>query len=285
MQALLLIASLLAPGLEPTHANSISVSRIEVTEDFIRHELEFQTLSVLEVLPGLDENLDGLLDNGELQRGRAPIRDYLDQHYRFALDGGEPIAAASELSEIHESAPGDVNTLFDLQRISVIRELPLESRWHCIQAFNRGVFDILVATDDPRLMKGSAGAVEEPPPKRKKKGEKKHTENLTHMATAVEPEDLEKVISSHKYVVLDFGAGWCKKCHALEPVCEALASSYAAKDVAFVAVDVDEGVEICEEYQVSNVPHFVVLQAGAKVGEYKGEKKEELEKLVQAHCV
>lgn len=52
-------------------------------------------------------------------------------------------------------------------------ELPLESRWHCIQAFNRGVFDILVATDDPRLMKGSAGAVEEPPPKRKKKGEKK----------------------------------------------------------------------------------------------------------------
>ena len=35
-------------------------------------------------------------------------------------------------------------------------ELPLASRWHAIQAFNRGVFDILIATDDPKLMTGSA---------------------------------------------------------------------------------------------------------------------------------
>ena len=33
-------------------------------------------------------------------------------------------------------------------------ELPLASRWHAIQAFNRGVFDILIATDDPKLMMG-----------------------------------------------------------------------------------------------------------------------------------
>ncbi|KAL1523368.1 hypothetical protein AB1Y20_018312 [Prymnesium parvum] len=35
-------------------------------------------------------------------------------------------------------------------------ELPLASRWHSIQAFNRGLFDILVATDDPKLMTGRA---------------------------------------------------------------------------------------------------------------------------------
>ena len=35
-------------------------------------------------------------------------------------------------------------------------ELPLASRWHAIQAFNRGVFDILIATDDPKLMTGRA---------------------------------------------------------------------------------------------------------------------------------
>ena len=35
-------------------------------------------------------------------------------------------------------------------------ELPLASRWHAIQAFNRGAFDILIATDDPKLMKGRA---------------------------------------------------------------------------------------------------------------------------------
>ena len=36
-------------------------------------------------------------------------------------------------------------------------ELPLASRWHAIQAFNRGLFDILIATDDPKLILGAAG--------------------------------------------------------------------------------------------------------------------------------
>ena len=31
-------------------------------------------------------------------------------------------------------------------------ELPLATRWHAIQAFNRGLFDIFIATDDPKLM-------------------------------------------------------------------------------------------------------------------------------------
>ena len=35
-------------------------------------------------------------------------------------------------------------------------ELPLSSRWHAIEAFNRGAFDILIATDDPKLMTGRA---------------------------------------------------------------------------------------------------------------------------------
>jgi len=42
-------------------------------------------------------------------------------------------------------------------------ELPLASRWHAIEAFNRGVFDILIATDDPKLMSGrseQAGAAQ-----------------------------------------------------------------------------------------------------------------------------
>jgi ATP-dependent RNA helicase DDX56/DBP9 len=30
-------------------------------------------------------------------------------------------------------------------------ELPLNSRWHAIEAFNRGAFDLLIATDDPVL--------------------------------------------------------------------------------------------------------------------------------------
>ena len=39
-------------------------------------------------------------------------------------------------------------------------ELPLESRWHAIQAFNKGLFDILIATDDPRLMAARGAAAQ-----------------------------------------------------------------------------------------------------------------------------
>ena len=35
-------------------------------------------------------------------------------------------------------------------------ELPLASRWHAIEAFNRGAYDILIATDDPKLLTGRA---------------------------------------------------------------------------------------------------------------------------------
>lgn len=37
-------------------------------------------------------------------------------------------------------------------------ELPLNSRWHAIQAFNKGAFDFLIATDDPVLRAPHGGA-------------------------------------------------------------------------------------------------------------------------------
>jgi len=39
-------------------------------------------------------------------------------------------------------------------------ELPLESRWHAIQAFNKGLFDVLIATDDPKLMSSRGAAAQ-----------------------------------------------------------------------------------------------------------------------------
>jgi thioredoxin 1 len=81
-------------------------------------------------------------------------------------------------------------------------------------------------------------------------------------------------------VVLDFGAGWCKNCKTILPFVETLAT--ALPDVAFATVDIDEAGELVEAYQITAVPHFVVLKGGAKVDEYVGSKGTDLEAKVRA---
>lgn len=120
-----LLFALLSAGTISPHANSISVSRIEVTETLLLHELELQTLSILEVLPGLDQNEDGELDAKELEQSGAELGAYLDAN--FALFVGTPPVGPVETrtSNIHESAAGDPDSAFALQRIALTREVAL----------------------------------------------------------------------------------------------------------------------------------------------------------------
>lgn len=81
----------LQPGASPRgmHPNSLSSSYLRVDGDAIHHRLRCQVLSVLEVLPDLDGDLDGRLTEAELSRGSADLLEYLGEHYR--LDPGEGI--------------------------------------------------------------------------------------------------------------------------------------------------------------------------------------------------
>ena len=121
-----LLFALLFAGTNSPHANSISVSRIEVTETLLLHEVELQTLSILEVLPELDQNADGELDAKELEQSEAELGAYLDAN--FALFVGAPPLGPVEtrLRNIHESAAGDPDSAFALQRIAVTREYDLD---------------------------------------------------------------------------------------------------------------------------------------------------------------
>jgi len=120
-----LLLALGAAAAPAPHANSISVSELEVTESVLRHELELQTLSILEVLPELDADGDGLLSEDELERSSAPLGAYLDAN--FALFIGEPPSGPLEtkIVGLRESASGEPESPFAMQRIAVTRELEL----------------------------------------------------------------------------------------------------------------------------------------------------------------
>jgi hypothetical protein len=120
----------LAPSLLATpffHANSISVSTIDVTESEIRHELELQTLSVLEVLPDLDLDANGLLDRQELELGRDSLQAYLNAEYLFRINGANEHLPGGAITSIGESAPDTGNLAFALQRIRLTREFSLDA--------------------------------------------------------------------------------------------------------------------------------------------------------------
>lgn len=125
-----------------------------------------------------------------------------------------------------------------------------------------------------RAKRGGDGAA---PPKPDKKHEA--AKGMTAVTESAEVSALTATAATG-VVVLDFGAGWCKNCVKLMPFVESLAG--ALPDVAFASVDIDEADELVEAYQVTAVPHFIVLKGGAKVDEYVGSKGEDLEAKIRA---
>ncbi len=128
LTALLLALSAISPAPNASpHSNSISVSRIEVEGSRLRHRIELQTLSILEVLPELDLDGDGELNPSELELGRAPLGEYLDSAYTLFAASTSELPAPAQVSEVRESAASDPASPFSLQRISLQRTYELNA--------------------------------------------------------------------------------------------------------------------------------------------------------------
>jgi thioredoxin 1 len=75
--------------------------------------------------------------------------------------------------------------------------------------------------------------------------------------------ELNKLIQSNTYVLIDFWATWCPPCKMIAPIFEKLASEHASEgNVAFVKVDVDAQQEIAQKYQITAMPTFLFIKDG-----------------------
>ncbi|MCR4943309.1 MAG: thioredoxin [Clostridium sp.] len=64
-------------------------------------------------------------------------------------------------------------------------------------------------------------------------------------------------------VVVDFFATWCNPCKMLSPVLDELSEEMAGK-VKFLKVDVDECVNLADEYSITNIPAVGIFKNGEK---------------------
>lgn len=67
--------------------------------------------------------------------------------------------------------------------------------------------------------------------------------------------------------VIDFSAEWCMPCKMLAPVLEEVSEEMSEKmgiKVSFYNVDVDENLNLAQQYGIVNIPALVVLKNGEK---------------------
>ena len=64
-------------------------------------------------------------------------------------------------------------------------------------------------------------------------------------------------------VVLDFYANWCGQCKMLMPLVEGLEDKLI--NYKFYKIDVDKDSDIANEFNITNLPTFIVLEDGKEI--------------------
>lgn len=64
-------------------------------------------------------------------------------------------------------------------------------------------------------------------------------------------------------VFVDFYADWCGPCKMVSPILEELSTEMEGK-VKFLKVNVDQNMEIAQEYKVVSIPTMFILHNGEK---------------------
>ncbi|KAL3824185.1 hypothetical protein ACJIZ3_020214 [Penstemon smallii] len=84
-----------------------------------------------------------------------------------------------------------------------------------------------------------------------------------------------------KLIVIDFTASWCGPCKYIEPAFNEFAEKYT--DVEFIKIDVDELMDVAQDFGVQAMPTFLLIKKGKEVDKVVGAKKEELKKKIEKH--
>lgn len=70
-----------------------------------------------------------------------------------------------------------------------------------------------------------------------------------------------------RFLLVKFGAPWCKPCRLAEPRCETLVALYA-KTLSWVDVECGHCEELQQRYGLTTIPAFLLLRAdGSRVSE------------------
>lgn len=89
----------------------------------------------------------------------------------------------------------------------------------------------------------------------------------------------EIVMKSEKPVLLDFFATWCSPCRMLSPIVDELAEE--REDIVVGKINVDEEMELAQQFGVASIPTLVVIKNGEIVSKSMGFRpKNQIEDMI-----
>ena len=83
--------------------------------------------------------------------------------------------------------------------------------------------------------------------------------------------------------VVDFFATWCGPCKMLAPVLEGLSGEMEGK-ANFIKVDIDQSLDLANEFKIASVPTMLIFKDGQKVEQLLGFlPKEKIQQAIEAN--
>lgn len=83
----------------------------------------------------------------------------------------------------------------------------------------------------------------------------------------VNKDNFDIEVLNEKLVLVDFSATWCGSCRTLKHVLEELKT-----DFKIVSVDIDEEIDLADEYNIHAIPCLIVFKDGVEVKRSVGMK-------------
>ena len=98
------------------------------------------------------------------------------------------------------------------------------------------------------------------------------------MVKTITSQNFEEVLKSEKPILLDFWATWCGPCMRQGPIVEELAE----EGYAVGKVDVDQNMELAQQFRVVSIPTLILFKNGAEVQRFVGlTSKEDLKNALE----
>jgi len=86
----------------------------------------------------------------------------------------------------------------------------------------------------------------------------------------------EKIRDSITVVV--FSAGFCKPCKEIYPYIQEKAEKYT--NITFIKVDIEDGSEISEKYEIQTIPHFKFFKDNKEILKFSGANKQNITEAI-----
>jgi thioredoxin 1 len=101
-----------------------------------------------------------------------------------------------------------------------------------------------------------------------------------HSGSKFTVEDLQKIATQKKFVLVDYNAKWCAPCKQMTPILDRIAEKM--KDsLNVIKIDIDDNKELVNQKNIAAIPYFELYKNGNLVWQHEGAmSQEELEKAI-----